>query len=78
MKNGEVLQKLLTLTEENARMKAALKTVKHFRDEAVKDKRNCVLDLEEADAILNIAGMADREVQAIYFDNDSTEVAYHG
>lgn len=69
MKNGEVLQKLLTLTEENTRMKAALTMLKIQRDKRVEKDSSYVLEIEEANEILSIAGMADKEVTAIYFDN---------
>ena len=75
MTNNEVFNRLLALTEENARLKAALNMLKYQRDKRVEDERTYVLEIKEADAILSIAGMADKEIEGICFDNDS-EIAY--
>ena len=69
MKNDQILQKLLILTEENTRMKAALTMLKMQRDKCVEKDSSYILEIEEANEILSIAGMADKEITAIYFDN---------
>lgn len=78
MTNSEAAKKLFELTEENAKLKAAMNILKFLNSKAKEETRTYAITCEEADALLNVAGMADREIQAIYFDNDSTEVAYHG
>lgn len=69
MKNSEVLQKLLELTEENARYRAALNLVK------IKyEKTDYKSSYEE---VLVAAGMLEKkkEIQ-IFCDNDPKEIAY--
>ena len=69
MKNSEVMQKLLDLTEENARLKSALKILKLLKQKTETEDRSYVFDRHEVDMILSVAGMDDKEITAIYFDN---------
>ena len=77
MTNGEAAKKLFELTEENAKLKAAMSILKFLNSKAKEETRTYAITCEEADALLNVAGMADRELQVISYDN-CPEAAYHG
>ena len=76
MTNGEAARKLLELTEENAKLKASLDMLKFLNCKAKKEDRTYAITCEEADALLNVAGLYEKEIE-VFFDNCS-EVAYHG
>lgn len=77
MKKDEMIKLILKLTEENARYKAALKNletkIKNYKEGD--SDRKALLDEAELTEVLEIAGMTDKEVNAIYYDN-CKEVAY--
>lgn len=77
MKRREMLKAILKLTEENARYKAALKNLetKMKNDKEIREGRDALLDEKELTEVLEIAGMTDKEVNAIFYDN-CKEVAY--
>ena len=61
MKTEEIVQKLIDMSEENAKLSAALRLLKHkYKIESVKEK-GYFLRTEEAEEILMIAGMLDKE-----------------
>ena len=68
---NEEMQMILELTKENARLKAAMALVKANYESGKKDGLG-----KNEEVYLKVAGMLDKEVNAIYFDNDRTEVAY--
>lgn len=76
MTNSEAAKRLFDLTEENAKLKAAMNVLKYFTDKAKAEERSYALEVGEAEAILNVAGLAEREIKGICFDNSPEEVAY--
>lgn len=65
---NEEMKMILKLTEENARMRCALNLLKQKFSEN--------LNQDDLSMILDIAGMNNREVNVICFDNAPNEVAY--
>ena len=70
--NEEMLKMIVNLTEENTRMKVALKYLYgEYKRLVEKDYSH-----EEIELALKLAGILDKEVNVIYFDNAEKEVAY--
>lgn len=69
---------LLALVEENTRYKAALQNLKLKikTDKECHKDRKALLNEKELNEVLEIAGLLDKEVTAITFDNVPNEVAY--
>ena len=65
MKTEDIVQKLIDMSEENAKLSAALRLVKIKYQKMLKEDRNFVLEKEEAEEILSIAEMLDKEVEVI-------------
>ena len=66
MKTEEIVQKLIDMSEENAKLSAALRVLKHKYDvESAKGEKGYFLKIEDAEEILLIAGMLDKEVEVI-------------
>lgn len=76
MTTSEAAKKLFELTEENAKLKAALDMLKFLNCKAKKEDRTYAITCEEADALLNVAGLAEREIKGICFDNSPEDIAY--
>lgn len=78
MKRKEMLKTIVKLTQENARYKAALKNLetKMKNDkESGSGSRGVILNEKELTEVLEIAGMTEKEINAIFYDN-CEEVAY--
>ncbi len=66
MKTEEIVQKLIDMSEENAKLSAALKLLKHkYNAELAKEEKGYFLKMNEAEEILMVAGMLDKEVEVI-------------
>ena len=74
---NEEIRLLLKLTEENAKYLAALKHLKKLSDESVAKSYSGILSRDDVEAAMRIAGLEDREVSIITFDN-CEDVAYEG
>ena len=71
---NEEMRLLLKLTEENTRFLMALKYLKGISDECVDG--GWFLGRSDFEAAMRIAGLEDKEVNVITFDNAPDEVAY--
>ena len=66
MKTEEIVQKLIDMSEENAKLSAALRVLKHKYNAAIAKKESSYfLKVEEVEDILLIAGLLDKEVEVI-------------
>ena len=66
MKTEDIVQKLIDMSEENAKLSAALKLLKHkYNAEFAKGEKGYFLKVNEAEEILMVAGMLDKEVEVI-------------
>ena len=72
----EKMKLLLKLTEENARYEAALKYLKSISDSDIAKDYTGRIDRDELVIAMRIAGIEDKEVNVITFDNAPDEVAY--
>ena len=72
---NEEIRLLLKLTAENVRFETALKYMKSLSDESVEDGRSGYINRDDFLVALKIAGMEDKEVNVIKFDN-CEDVAY--
>ena len=73
---NEEMRLLLKLTEENARFEAALKYLKSISDSDIAKDYTGIINRDELVTAMMIAGIEDKEVNVITFDNAPGEVAY--
>ena len=75
MKNSEAMTLLLSLVEENARMRAALTNLKTKmkNDARVRHEQNiggkCVLNEDDLNEVLAIGGMLDKDIDTSIWDH---------
>lgn len=72
---NEEIRLLLKLTEENAKYVAAFNYLKSISDEIIERGRSGVISREELEEALKIAGLEEKEIDVIQFDN-CKDVAY--
>lgn len=66
MKTEEIVQKLIDMSEENAKLSAALKVLKHrYKNAKSKGENGYFLEMRDAEEILLVAGMLDKEVEIV-------------
>ena len=74
---NEEMKLLLKLTEENARFEAALNYLKSVSDTSIAKEYSGSIGRDDFEAAMSIAGIVDKEVEVITFDN-CEDVAYEG
>jgi len=72
---NEEIRMLLKLTAENTKYVAAFNYLKSISDEIIERGRSGVISREELEEALKIAGLEEKEIDVIQFDN-CKDVAY--